>query len=70
MTLGVARPQPLAEVLPDVRIQPIASRDRREPCACGGLIVILAGQPIAEVVFEHVRSTGHQLWSNATRVGL
>lgn len=70
MTLGVARPSSAAEILPDVRIIPVASEERREPCACGGVIVVRPGQPIADVVLAHVRAEPHATWSMANRVGV
>lgn len=70
MTLGVARPQAIAEVLPDVRQPPVALHARRERCACGVDILVAAGQSIADVVLVHVRAEPHATWSMANRVGV
>lgn len=70
MTLGVARPSSAAEILPDVRGPWLAARSRRERCACGVDILVVAGQSIPDVVLAHVRSEPHATWSMANRVGV
>jgi len=70
VTLGVARPAGAAEVLPDVRMPVVATRARREWCACGVDILIAAGQSITDVVAAHVRAEPHAGWSMANRVGV
>jgi len=70
VTLGVARPQPLSDVLPDVRGPWIAARARRERCACGVDILVATGQSIPDVVAVHVRAEPHAGWSMANRVGV
>lgn len=40
---------------------------RREPCACGPEIVQRAGEDVADVVADHVRTVAHAAWSAQTR---